>query len=162
MQWDVISTIATVVSATAVVTSVCYAAYQIRQSSIASRASTHQQWTFGQNIANGALIDNPEVCDLIVQGNSSYESLTEAERIRLSFVFWNYFNLWSLARHAYSKNLLDRAMCAESIQGYEIYAQMNPVMRRIWEICGPAFGTEFRAYVESIIASANEVERVSI
>ena len=113
-------------------------------------------------MANCALIDNPEVCDLIVQGNSSYESLTEAERIRLSFVFWNYFNLWSFVKHAYSKNLLDSAMCAESIQGYERYAQLNPVMRRIWEICGPAFGTEFRAYVESIIASANAVERASI
>ena len=158
VDWNAIATVAEVVGAAAVVISLIYAAYQIKQNTIASRTATHQQWVDGQGNANRAFVDDPEISELVARANQSFDSLTEAEKIRLSFVFWMQLNLWNFARNCHAKNLMDPEMCAESIRGYELYMRSSPAARSIWEICGPAYGDEFRRYVDGVIVDAEKSE----
>ena len=155
MNWDAISAIGETIGAVAVVISLIYAAYQIKQNTIASKTSTHQHWVAGQGDANRAFVDDPAISELIARGNESFDSLSEAEKVRLSFVFWSQINLWNFARNAHEKNLLDRGMCAESFRGYELFFKANPVARGMWEICGPAYSEGFRKYVDAIVKDAD-------
>jgi len=158
VEWNAISTTAEVVGAGAVVVSLLYAAYQIKQNTIASKTATHQQWVNAQGNANRAFIDDPEISEVFARANESFESLTEAEKIRLQFVFWMQLNLWNFARNCHGRNLMDQEVCAESIRGYEIYLQSNPAARGMWKICGPVYGDDFRRYVDGIVSQAEQAE----
>ena len=146
------------VGAGAVVVSLIYAAYQIKQNTVASKTATHQQWVDAQGNANRAFSDDPEISEIVARANTSFESLTEAEKIRLQFVFWSQLNLWNFARNCHRKNLMDPAMCEESILGYEMYLQSNPAARGIWKMCAPAYGEDFRRYVDDIVSRAEQTE----
>ena len=52
MSWEIAASIAEIVSAVAVVISLLYVANEVRQNTIASRASTHQQYIDTQTNVN--------------------------------------------------------------------------------------------------------------
>lgn len=161
MQWDVIASIATAVSASAVVASVIYGANQLRLNTRALTASTQHQWVAEQREVNRALIDNPEVCELIVRGNRSFTDLTEAECLRLACVFWNGFNLWHFVRRAHKSGVVDDYTNESNTLGFARFIQVNPVARGIWQICRHGYSREFQEFVEQKFAEADHDVRPS-
>ena len=154
MQWDVIASVATAVSATAVVASVVYGANQLRLNTKALNANSHHQWIAEQREVNRAFIENPEICELVIKGNANFADLSDAERMRLAFVFWTGFNLWNFVRHAYKQGVVDKQTHDENSLGLEWFIQSNEVARKLWPICRVGYGQEFRGYIDNIIKDA--------
>ena len=97
MDLDVIVAIAETVGAVAVVVSLIYVGVQIRQNTVTQNAQMHQQLVEAQNETNRAIIDNPELSELVNKANEDFDSLVPGEVNRLNFYYFNYFNLWQIA-----------------------------------------------------------------
>ena len=154
MTWEIAASIAEIVSAIAVVISLLYLANEVRQNTVASRASTHQQYIDTQTNVNRATSDDPEVASLIARANADYDSLSDEEIIRLQFVFYNHFNQWHLAFTTQRKALLDDEMLTVVNRGYMGYLQSSVAFQRMWEACGYAYDDAFQSHVTKIIADA--------
>ena len=154
MQWDIVAAIATAVSATAVVASVIYGANQLRLNTIALNATSHHQWIVEQREVIRAFIESAEICELVLKGNNDFDELTDAERMRLAFVFWTGFNLWNFVRHTYKQGVVDKQTHDENSLGLEWFIQNNSVARKIWPVCRIGYGPEFCSYIDQIVSDA--------
>ena len=154
MQWDMIASIATAVSATAVVTSVVYGANQLRLNTKALNANSHHQWIVEQREVNRSFTENPDICELVLKGNKNFSDLTDAEQMRLAFVFWTGFNLWNFVRHAYKQGVVDKHTHDENSSGFEWFIRNNSVARKIWPVCRVGYGPDFCIYIDQIVSDA--------
>ena len=139
MTWEIITTIAEVISAIAVVISLVYLAVQIRHNTISSNASAHHQYLVTQSSANHSITDNAEVCELIDKANKDFASLTDPELIRLQFVMYEQFNQWQFAFATGRKSLLERELWDTYTWGYTQAVATSPAFQKMLDICCPAY-----------------------
>ena len=154
MSWELAASIAEVVSAIAVVVSLIYLANEVRQNTIASRTSTHQQYIDTQANVNRGVSDDAEMAALVARAENDFESLSDEELIRLQFVFFNHFNQWHFAFTSRQKSLLEEEMFSTVARGYTGYMQSSTAFQRMWEVCGFAYDEQFRKFVEQLIADS--------
>ena len=160
MNWNMIATIAEVVSAVAVVLSLIYLALQIQQSNIESKASTLHQYLTTQTIANNVVGENGEIADLVVRANENFAELSASERVQLQFVFYNHFNQWLFAFESQKRLLIEDEMWAGVIRGYSLLAASSPAFREMWKICRSVYQEGFRDHVDKALEE-NEFEQIS-
>ncbi len=153
MSWDVIATIAEVISAVAVVVSLIYLAHQIRQGNVESQSSALYQFLDNQTGANLGIIDNADVAELIDRANKNMSELSDAEIIRLQFVFSNHFNQWLYAFKTRQKSLIDVDTWDGILRGYSLLMKSSPAFNAMWEYCGSVYPTDFIRHVQEIIVS---------
>ncbi len=120
MSWEAISGIAETVGAFGVIVSLIYVGVQIRQNTIASRASNYQQWVDTQVSVNRGLSDEPGVTELVDRANTDFASLSNAELLRLQMVFYNHFTQWNVAFTNNKLSLVDREKWQLVEHGYEL------------------------------------------
>ncbi len=106
MNWDAIGSIGEVIGAIAVVISLIYVASQIRQNTSATRRLTHQELFDSTLSLNQSIASDPGLADLLTRSKTDYETLTEAEKTQLFFLFINYFNMWDSAHSNHLGGLL--------------------------------------------------------
>ena len=151
MNLDVVVAIAETVGAVAVVISLAYVGVQIRQNTITQTAQMHQQLVEAQNETNRAIIDNPELSELVNNANEDFDSLSAGDVNRLTFYYFNYFNLWQIAFANTQRGLLEPYLLKEWDRGYGIVFKTNASGRRIWALTREAYDPEFREHTERII-----------
>ena len=152
MSWEVIASLAEVVSAIAVVISLLYLARQIRQASVVEKTSTHHQFLSTQTSANRIFSDNADVCELVDRANKDFEALTSAELIRLSAVYYDHFNQWEFAFDSNSNAMLPPAVWEKINRGYIYWATFNPSFGNVWTAVSSTYGHEFKQYVDETLA----------
>ena len=89
--------LAEIIGGIAVIVSMLYLAYEVRQNTAATRSITQQQIMDSAKDINLVIGTDPELAKLIVKSNSDYDALREHEKIQLTFVHTNYFNMWHSA-----------------------------------------------------------------
>ena len=156
MAWEIAASVAEIVGALAVVVSLIYLAREVRQNTVASRATMHQQYIDAQMNANRGVSDDPEISTLIANANKDYELLSESELIRLQFVFWNHFNQWHLAFTTQKHSMLETEMFDVVTRGYSGYIQSSVAFRNMWKASSFAYDKAFQEHVESVIAGASD------
>lgn len=156
MAWEIAASIAEVVGALAVVISLIYLAREVRQNTVASRATMHQQYIDAQMNANRGVSDDPEISALIANANNDYDSLSEPELIRLQFVFWNHFNQWHLAFTLQKHSMLETEMLDVIIRGYSGYIHSSLAFRKMWRALSFAYDKAFQEHVESVIEGTTD------
>lgn len=152
MNWTAFSGIAETVGAFGVIVSLIYVGLQIRQNTIASRASNYQQWVDTQVNVNRALSDDPAMTELADRANQDFASLSTAELLRLQMVFYNHFTQWNVAFTNDKYSLLDREKAELVTHGYELLLHHTPAFRHMWEYCGFVYDEGFKNHVEAVIA----------
>ena len=155
MNWDAISGIAETIGAIGVIISLLYVGVQIRQNTVASRASNYQQWVDTQVNVNRALSDTPEVTVLIDKANQEFDSLTTAELLRLQMEFYNHFTQWNVAFTNNKHELVETEKWELVAHGYSLFMQNTPALHRMWEYCGFVYDDAFKTHVDEIIRRAN-------
>ena len=159
VSWQDLGSIGELVSAVAVVISLIYLAFQIRQNTSqidqntkAVRASAIDS-SIGRAMASRqAIIETEDVARIYHTGNSAPESLSEHELLRyrllLHNVFWAIWNIYSQSRFA--------DLPAET------WASQIPLIQRLlsseggtwfWDNYGHEFEQSFQAEVEAIVNS---------
>ena len=148
MNWEIGAAVAEIVGAIAVVISLVYLALQIR-------AQTNQSKLVAQHeVSNGIrevslIFATEDISDIFVRANKNFDSMSEAELVRLIVASTNLFRVWEEAfaesRDGHLKAVNWEALSAD-------YAQLmgSPSFRRIWELRKQNFYPEFQLYVDAL------------
>lgn len=151
MLLEQLASLASVVSAVAVVASVIYASLQIRHNTLAVRASSFQQVVNSFAAISFDIARDNHLVDLYLRGGRAFASLGEAERAQYALM------LLSFLRRA--ENVLfqtsSRMLYTEHWSGIResIREVMTPPgARDCWTGIRNRLNPEFRAFVNSLIA----------
>ena len=142
--------VAEVVGAIAVVISLFYVAFQIRQNTRAVRSATaqsvHEHYASWYHLLAG----DGELSQIVVNGLKDYASLSEMDKARFVATFMAFL---SYSQNAFIK-WRENSLSEELWHGWELL-MMNlvsaPGGRSFWKERGYIFGEEFRDYVENDI-----------
>ena len=162
MSWQDLGSIGEVVSAIAVVVSLIYLAFQIRQntSQIDQNTKASQAMAFDSSIAHAmvarqAIFENEDVARIYNEGSIDPESLSEQDRLRYRLivhnVLWSLWNLQSqaqvggLAAETWEAQLmiLRRMMSSKGVQWF-------------WSHYRGEFGESFQKEVAEILSDTAE------
>ena len=146
MSLELLIAICEVVGAVAVVVSLVYVGYQIRDNTTSQHAMMHQHLSDSQNEANRGISERPEVADLLARANDDLQALSEADRIRLDFVYFTFFNLWHSAFANYRRGMLEESIWLQWDHGYE-WLTRRPATKEVWRGLADIYEPEFRAHV---------------
>jgi hypothetical protein len=139
--------LAQIIGAIAVVVSLFYVAFQIRQNTLAVRSATAQD--VHENFAScyHLLAADSELSRITINGLRDYSSLTEIEKARFIATFMAFL---SYSQNAYLK-WCEGSLSPALWSGWELL-MMNlvsaPGGRAFWEERGYLFGSEFRNHIE--------------
>ena len=151
MNWEAISGIAETIGALGVIISLLYVGVQIRQNTVAARASNYQQWVDTQVNVNRALSDDPEVASLVDKANQDFSALTSAELLRLQMIFYNHFTQWNVAFTNNNYALVDTEKWELVARGYELFMRQSPALQQMWKYCGFVYDEPFKQHVETLM-----------
>ena len=152
LSWESIGTIAEIIGALAVIVSLAYVGFQIRQNTLAIRASSIDSGIQKGSELRYPIIENAEVARIYYEGSRNIEALGEEEKMRYRLLLHN------------AANALMNLYFQTSYGGLsaEIWDAQQPTVMRVlnspggrwfWEQSRHEFPSGFRAEVDRIIAS---------
>jgi len=154
MSLDLISTIADVIGAAAVVAALLYLACQIRGSTRASVIESKLQTTRLMTEALDIYIQQPQAFGLLQRAFRDGESLTEDEVAQFNNLALRMFAAFSGAHFQYRKGAIEQADWQEVVAGVHFWLRARRT-RKWWDGFGRAFfGAEFQAFIDHQIQTA--------
>ncbi len=96
-SFDSLAALADIVGAIAVVLSLVYVGYQIKQNTKAIRSQVHESLVGHVFESEGSLLGNADLAQIIVKSNSNPDSLTPEEQLRAEKYFTFMFVNWEAA-----------------------------------------------------------------
>ena len=142
---------AEIVGIAAVVISLGFVAYELRQNTEAVRVANHHALV-AMDMEKNAWLRDPDFAAIYVLARENLEQLSPVQsRQYLTFVA-DTFNAWEFAHITYSSG----AMAENIWNGWDGYYRSELDTqggRRFWRDQGPNFSPAFRSYVDSIVAS---------
>jgi len=148
MSLDDLANLGQIIGALAVVISLIYVAFQIRQNTNAIRSATAQ--TVHEHFANWyqLIAADAELAQIAANGLRDYSSLSEQERVRFIATFMSFISYSQNAFLKWREGLLKPALWL----GWE-QVMMNlfgaPGGKVLWKERSYLFGEEFRRYIEN-------------
>ncbi len=94
-------------SAIAVVASLIYVGYELNQNTSAVRASNWQavlEYAYAPQLV---VLQNADVANILIKSRSTYDGLTEEERLRFDMYAQNSFHVWQAAYLYHQQGLLE-------------------------------------------------------
>ena len=159
MNWEAIGAVGEILGAAAVVATLAYLARQMRQGSVATTSAAMGSWLADYNAMLLELLRDPEVAQIVRQGLTDFEQLSENDQMR--------FHTWMVAHTLNAQNvflqLKDGAMHAG------IADQLLPFNAAMLNTKGGLFwwGTarsiwrpEFVAYMDKLIQESPPITEV--
>ena len=132
----------------AVVMSLIYVATQIRTQNKAARLSAMHEISVGFR-ESIAIFTEGELAEIFIRGNSDFDSLSDAETLRLLAAFAGVLRVWEEAFIRYEEGQLDTRSW-ESMLGYYRTLFGAPSLRRVWSLRKAQFDDKFRKYVDEL------------
>lgn len=155
MNWSVVSAVADLIAASAVIISLIYLARQIRLNTeeIAAGNEASKLAAFERNIESGnhireLLILYPDLTEIFLKGQKNFSELNKQERVRFSMLLRNIFNS---AQGAYVRHLSTKHD-PQDFEGTEKVIDeilVNPGAREWLRQANPDWRPEFKALVEN-------------
>ena len=132
MNWDAIGAIGEIVGAIAVVVSLVYVAYQVRQNTAALKVSTLQDLIANQTSAQNVVASSPQVAELWQRADDAYDELTPAEHKQFMMFIISMLNVLVSARSNYEAGLQSEEVWKGWIRGYALVIKSSPGWQREW------------------------------
>ncbi len=145
MNWDAIGAIGEVVGAIAVVATLFYLAFQIRQNTQMSRASMTKDLMLASRAAIMDNASNDRLADIWAEIRGDFDDVDAARRY--SF-YQSYFRLYELQFNLSKQGLMDQTISTS----YELVIRMFTQTKHFdqyWSIARSQFHEDFAAYVDS-------------
>jgi hypothetical protein len=148
MNWEIGAAIAEMVGAIAVVISLIYLALQIREQTNQSRLAAQHEVSSGiREVSN--LYASEDISDIFVRANKDFESMSDAELVRLIVVTTNLLRGWEEAFLEKRDGYLEAGNWETLSRDYT-QLMGAPSFRRIWELRRQNYDPEFQIYVNSL------------
>ena len=155
MNWEAAGAIGEIVGATAVVISLAYLATQIRRQNSETRlAAVHEILVgFRESIQ---VFTTGNVSELFAKANDDYDSLSDAELIKLFCAILPMFRLWEEAFIQNEQGRLENRVWEGINSQYSAYLSYS-VLSRVWELRRSHFDKSFQRFVQSTERSEKSI-----
>ena len=160
MNWDAIGAVGEVLGAVAVVVSLVYLAFQIRQNTrqIDENTKAAQAAAFDSSIghtfkARQAIAENADVARIYLEGSNDPDSLSDEDRVRYRLIVHNVlWSLWNMQSQSQVGELASETWNTQLATLRRIIS--TPGFRWFWENYSQEFGASFQGIVEDLTAEA--------
>lgn len=139
--WAAISEI---IAAIAVVVSLFFVAFSIKQNTEALEAATWERFLDRTERANQVLVDNPDLARIVRIGESDPDALDDDDRIRFTHYARMRFGAWESVYHHYDVGRIDTAKWRLWNEFYK-HRLDSAGYRRAWAEVQNGYDPEFRA-----------------
>jgi len=95
------------IAAIAVIISLIYVGFQVRQNTQATQVSAAQAFVDAYNTFTSVLTDTEDVADIFLRGSNDFQSLSNTERLRFTAAMGQLFRLFQAAHIQWQKSALD-------------------------------------------------------
>ncbi len=145
MNWEAVGAVGEIIGALAVVISLLYLAAQIRtQVAQAKLAAFHEMSR--QFRETTVLFSSPDISDIFIRANKDFDSISDAETVRLIVITTNLFRAWEEAfletRNGHLEVNVWEALSRDYTQ-----AMGAPSFGRIWQLRKQNYDPDFQEYV---------------
>ena len=154
MDWNAIGAIANVISALAVVVTLVYLAYQLRENTKALRSSSADSALAAVLEFTGDMARDDELNRLFTMGTEDWDSLSESDRARLAYMLFRFFKIMENIHYYHMLGTLDEESWAgwKAVTTHYTQSAAGKVYlkaRRSW------YSTRFMEFVDSL-SSGND------
>lgn len=142
---------AEMLSAAAIIISLLYVGYEIRQTQVLSQRGVDELLFARNEESNRILIENPDIAEIFVRARKDPDSLTEVERVRYLAYEHNLIDNWEIAYYAHFDGVLTDQYWLEWDQYYKNQMKRRP--RFAWTENRHLFVGPFARYVDEFMAN---------
>lgn len=148
MNWDAIGALAEVVGAIGVIFSLLYLSLQIRTQNVQAKLAARHEIATGLRQASGVYASE-DITEIFVRANKDYNSISDAESVRLIVVTTNLFRAWEEAFLIYKDGQLEADMWEVIARDYTT-SMGAPCICHVWNIRKQNYDPGFQRYVDDL------------
>lgn len=143
------------IAVVALLISILFVGYQIRQNTKALRATSHHAITDSFNQLNTLLISDPKCVSLYRRGLAGLEKLDEDERVSFGYMNLAYQRIFETLFYQYKNGTMDKKLFEAELGTLEWVAGSTG-FRQWWADNPISLSTEYRAFMKDLIAEASQ------
>ena len=148
MNWEAAGAVGEIIGALAVVISLLYLAVQIRsQVAQAKLAAFHEMSRQFREVT--ALFSSPDISDIFIRANKDFDSMSDAELLRLIVLTTNLFRAWEEAFLEMRNGHLETNVWEDLSRDYT-QTMGAPSFGRIWLLRKQNYDPGFQEYVDTL------------
>jgi hypothetical protein len=150
VNWDAIGAIGELAGALVVVLTLFYLAAQIRQNTLAVKASSHHGITDSFNNVSQILASDPNVARIYRLGNTGLSALSEDELVSFSFIGIMYMRIFETLYYQYQSGIVEEELYSTEENTLR-WVFSNPGFREWWQANPISFSPQYRDYIAQLI-----------
>jgi hypothetical protein len=151
MNWEAIGALGEVLGAAGVVVSLLYLASQVRQNTLAMRATSAASAAGSMREIIGPFLVDPARSGLVARGFEDPTSLSADEKAFMVNVSFNLLRQWETLHFQYVNGIAE----GQLFDSYEdLYSQYmaSPLLSEYWALRRTMFTPRFRDYIDALMA----------
>ena len=141
------------VAVVALLISILFVGYQIRQNTKAIRATSHHAITDSFNQINALIIGDPKIARLWRLGMAGSSELNEDEATSFSLMALAYMRIFETLYYQYKNGTMDRKLFDAELNTLK-WTAANPGFREWWRENPISLSAEYRDFINGLIAEA--------
>jgi len=145
MNWEAVSAIGEIVGAMAVFVSLIYLAVQIRSQNLEARVAAIHEISVGFREVLTTMTTG-DMAELFESANEDYDSLTNAELIKLIAGIYPILRVWEEAYIQFEQGRLEERLWVAMNSQFTSYLDY-PAINRIWNLRHQHFDKKFQEFV---------------
>lgn len=150
--------IAEVIGGFAVILSVVYLGFEVRQNTSAMKSLTHQQMFETTSSLNQSIANDAQLAELLAQSNTNYAGLSDGERNQLMFLWINWFNMWHSGYLNWKAGFFEEEAWVLWDHGMTKMLSSYKASREVWAVFDDAYNEDFQQHVKGIIQRIGAVK----
>jgi hypothetical protein len=154
MSLSDLASLGSFVSGLAVLVSLLFVGFQLRQNAQAVRATASQAHSANYHSIVGPLSANAELARIWLNGLSHYEEQSNEDRARFILFTTGLFRFWEASRVQWRHGQLDKEHWQTVEETVRIFVS-QPGIRSFWKVRGHSHSTEFQDWFESLPSSTS-------
>ncbi len=141
------------IAVVALLISILFVGYQIRQNTKAIRATSHHAITDSFNQLNTLLISDPKCVSVYRRGVAGLENLDDDERISFAYLNLAYQRIFETLFYQYKNGTMDEKLFEAELATLKWVAGY-PGFRQWWAENPISLSAEYRVFMDELIAEA--------
>jgi hypothetical protein len=142
------------VAVAALFLSIVFVGYQIRQNTMAIKATSHHAVTDSFNQLNSLLIGDPSLGRVWRLGIAGMKNLGEDEQVSFSFMMLAYSRVFETLFYQFKNGTMDKKLFDAELSTLK-WTVGNAGFREWWAINPISLSVEYRKFIDGLIADAD-------